>query len=336
MFKNLSKQEVKNVIDRKDNPSHVPTIFTIWPPPLYKNPNILKAVRALLKYPGDISVYYSASYIKPLLRGNNVIIFDKAKSESAIDQRIELDDYADLDKFLARIKDPDKVVFQPMPPTKKYRLAMFWNCLFENLWQIRGMENALTDMYLYPDEVHKIFRAITDFYKRLIVRARKEAKCDGFFASDDLGHQTGPFFSAEMFREFFYPYYKELIDTAHENGMHFWLHTCGNITDFIPMFVELGLDVIHPIQKYAMDEVEVFEKFKGQICFLYGFDVQQIIPYGTENDVRREVHRVYDLFSQQQGGFIFTQGNGITPNCPIKSYKALLQESHSYNPYAKK
>lgn len=335
MFKSLSKQEIRDVIDRKKNPSHVPTVFSIWPPPLYKNADFLKALGIFKKYPGDISVYYSASYIKPSMRGNNVLLFDKAKAKGALDQIIELEDYADLDAFLKRINDPDKIILQPMAPTKKYRLGIFWNCLFENLWQIRGMENALTDMYLYPEEVHRIFRAITDFYKRLIVRARKEAKCDGFFVSDDIGHQNGALFSKDMFREFFYPYYKELIDTAHENGMHFWLHTCGNVTDFLPMFVEMGLDVIHPIQKYAMDEEKVFDEFKGQICFLYGFDVQQTIPYGTSEDVVNEVHRSFDIFSRSTGGFIFTQGNGITPNCPIDSYRTLLRESHTYNPYSK-
>ena len=334
-IKPLLKQEIIDTIEGK-NPSRVPSLFNIWPPPIYKLRNLIRCLRALKKYPSDISVYYSFSYVKTSIHGNNVIIFDKKKGKGALDSSIELPDYADLDKFLdSKFKDPNKMLFQPVMKSKKYRLGIFWNCLFENLWQIRGMENALMDVYLYPDEVHKIFRKITDFYKVLIVRAKKEAKCDGFFVSDDLGHQTSTFFSVEIFKEFFYPYYKELIDLAHENGMHFWLHTCGNIENYLPLYVELGLDVIHPIQKYTMDEVKIFEQYKNKITFLYGFDVQQTIPYGSAQDVRDEVHRAYDIFSKANGRFLFTQGNAISTNCPIESFEALVSESKFYNPYKK-
>ncbi len=95
--------------------------------------------------------------------------------------------------------------------------------------------------------------------------------------------------------------YKELIDYAHSKDMHFCLHSCGNIINILPHLIDIELDVIHPIQKYSMDWNEVINKYCDQICFYVGFDVQQIIPWGTVEDVRKEVRIMIDTFFQNNG-----------------------------------
>lgn len=192
------------------------------------------------------------------------------------------------------------------------------------------MENALMDFYLYPEQTHKLMRALTDFFKVLIERAKREQNADGIFVSDDIGTQKSPFFSMDVFLEFFKPYYKELIDTAHKNGMHFWLHCCGNIEPFIPHFIEIGLDVLHPIQKYTMDEREIAEKYGDQLCIWAGFDVQQTIPYGTPADVVQEAKHLIDCYYRENGRLMLTAGNAITGDCPIESLKALYHTFYEY------
>ena len=187
------------------------------------------------------------------------------------------------------------------------------------------------DYYDYPDEVHALYRALTDFYKGIVLRAKRELNCDAVWTSDDIGMQTGPFFSLDLFREFFKPYYKELIDFTHEQGMHFWLHACGDILTFLPDLIEMGLDVIHPIQKYAMSEIQTVDKFGGQIAFWAGFDVQRTIPYGTPEDVRREVRFMLDTYYRKDGGLILTAGNNMTPDTPMASLEALLDETIRYS-----
>jgi len=150
------------------------------------------------------------------------------------------------------------------------------------------------------------------------------------FVSDDLGTQTGPFFSPDVFRTFFKPYYKELIDRAHELGMHFWLHACGNIERLLPDLVEIGLDVLHPIQKYAMDERRIADTYGKDLCIWAGFDVQRIIPYGTPEEVRAEVRYLIDTYDRPDGRFLLTAGNAITPDCPVGSLHALLDEAFAY------
>lgn len=186
------------------------------------------------------------------------------------------------------------------------------------------------DFYLYPEEIHRLLRKITDFYLVVIERSKNECQLDGIIISDDIGTQTGPFFSLDIFETFFKPYYKELIDKAHACGMHFWLHSCGNIEAFIPHLIEIGLDVLHPIQKYTMDEKRIADQFGNDICIWAGFDVQQIIPYGTPEDVRKEVRFMIDTYYRPEGRLILTAGNGITKDTPIESYEALLDESFYY------
>lgn len=243
-------------------------------------------------------------------------------------------DWEDLDALLAHFPSPASPAVwyeaEQTPPNEKYRLGNWWYCLFERHWSLRGMENALCDFYESPDAVHKLYRALTDYYKVLIATAGDDYHCDGIFTSDDIGTQNAPFFSMDIFREFFKPYYKELIDTAHAHGMHFWLHTCGNIEAFLPELIEIGLDVLHPIQKYTMDEQAIARKYGGQICIWAGFDVQRTIPYGTPQDCENEVKYLIDAYARQEGGLILTFGNGLTQDTPPESLEAVRKTALEY------
>jgi uroporphyrinogen-III decarboxylase len=171
---------------------------------------------------------------------------------------------------------------------------------------------------------------LTDFYKAVVTRGRKELGLDAIWTSDDIGMQTSPFFSIGVFREFFKPYYKELIDHVHSLGMHFWLHACGNIKPFIPELIEIGLDVLHPIQKYTMVENEIAAEFGKDICIWGGMDVQRIIPYGSPDDVRREVRFMFDTYFRRDGRFMLTAGNNMTADTPLKNLQALLDTALDY------
>ncbi|MCE5325444.1 MAG: hypothetical protein LLG01_03420, partial [Planctomycetaceae bacterium] len=128
----------------------------------------------------------------------------------------------------------------------------------------------------------------------------------------------------------FKPRYQRMIKTAHDCGMHFWLHTCGDVRLFMEDFIEIGLDVIHPIQKYTMNEREVAERFGGRICFWTGMDVQQILPRGTSEDVRREVRFMIDTYDRPDGGCMVTAGNGITADVPVENLRAFYDETYNY------
>lgn len=336
-FEPLTKEEVCKVIEGKGVPGRVPVMVHFWSRPnaYGDRAQLVRDIEA--RYPCDCQfmvfrtpIAFVAPEDAPHYRWTN---FDNPYSENTpIDERIAINDWDQLDAILADWPDTEYAgMFPENPlPDGRYRLGYWWFCLFERLWSLRGMTNSLIDFYEYPDNVHRLFRALTDFYKRMIERAKTELQIDGVFYSDDLGTQENTFFSPEIFDEFFAPYYREIIGKCHELGIHCWQHTCGNIKQFIPKFIELGLDVIHPIQKYTMDEKEIAEAFGDKICIWAGFDVQQIIPFGTPDEVRQEVRFMIDTYYRSEGRFMLTAGNGITPDTTLESFEALLDESLRY------
>jgi hypothetical protein len=249
------------------------------------------------------------------------------------DRRIAIASWDQLDEVLANFPSAEYggLLRGFEPGDGRYRLAHWWYWLFERHWSLRGMTNALTDYYDYPQQVHRLFRALTDYYLRIIERSREGLGVDGIFTSDDLGTQIQPFFSKKIFREFYKPYYQELIEKAHRLGMHFWLHACGNIEPFIPDFIEIGLDVLHPIQKYTMDERAIAARYGNQITILAGLDVQQTIPWGKPEEVRVEVRHLIDTYWRKgEGRLMLTAGNGINEDCPTESLEAFFNEAVVY------
>lgn len=338
LYDALSREEIVSVIDGKGAASRVPILLNFW-----VNPETFgereQAVREIMgQYPQDAEILnpvqpmvFDAPDDDPDYRWTNL---DNPYTDdtAALDQRIAIKDWGQLDEVLELFPNPHyKGMFvNSSAPDGRYRLAAWWYCFFERHWDLRGMTNALMDYYTNPDQVHRLYRACTDFYLVYIERAKREINADGILVSDDLGTQTGPFFSPAIFDEFFKPYYTELIEKAHSLGMHFWLHACGCIEPFLGRFVEMGLDVIHPIQKYTMDEKVIAEKYGKDLCIWAGFDVQQVIPWGTVEDVRREVQFVIDTYYRPEGKLLFTAGNGVNGDCPVESLAALYDEAFRY------
>lgn len=337
-FKPLTREEMKSVISGKGSAGRIPMMIHFWThPQVFGDKEAL--VRELLdKYPMDATVIqfnipqvFDAPEDDPEYRWVN--FDDPFKDKNVgIDEKIAIQDWEQLEGVIKEFPNPEYPgLFTDTPAEDgRYRLGTWWFCLFERHWSLRGMTNALVDFYEEPENVHRLYRALTDFYIKMMERGKKEQNMDGVFVSDDLGTQTGPFFSPAIFKEFFKPYYKELIEKAHSLGMHFWLHCCGNIELLLPDFVEIGLDVIHPIQKYTMEEKKIAEKFGKDICIWAGFDVQRIIPYGTPVEVREEVRFMIDTYFRNEGRLIITAGNGITPDCKVESLEALLDETYNY------
>jgi len=340
-YEPLSRKELISVIEGKAQARRVPIFAHMWVHPEEFGDRRPAVDQILNRYPEDVRwlwvrmpEIYSAPPDDPDYRWVNWDNPNK-NGAAALDEQIALAHWPQLDDMLEHFPNPHYPAMTDFarnhPDDGRYRLAQLWFCFYERHWMLRGMTNALLDYYTNPDEVHRLYRALTDFYLVAMERARKEMRADGFMVSDDLGTQTGPFFSPAVFHEFFKPYYKELIEKSHALGMHFWLHCCGNITALLPDFIEIGLDVIHPIQKFAMDQAATARKFGGQITFWAGLDVQNVIPWGKPEEVRGEVRHLIDSFWRpREGRLILTFGNGVNGDCTLESLSAFLQEAYGY------
>ena len=335
----LTRAEVQAVVAGRGGAPRVPVLLHQWTYPGAFGAQAAQVQAILDRFPQDAQVIafrapeiYVGRPDDPEYRWVN---FDQPAASGrgpGLDEQVAIADWAQLDGIIEQFPNPDYPGLFPDQPADdgRYRIMHWCFGLFERHWLLRGMTNALMDYYTDPAAVHRFYRAYTDFHLRVIERAKVELQADAIYWTDDLGTQTGTFFSPAIFETFFRPYYRELIAKAHALGMQVWLHTCGNVARFLPGLIEMGLDVIHPIQKYAMNESQIAREFGGQIAFWAGFDVQRIIPYGTPAEVRREVRHLMDTYARAEGRFLLTAGNGITPDTPIASLAALYEEAYTY------
>jgi hypothetical protein len=341
----LPRAEVVKAIEHA-GPSRVPMMIHAW-----NGPDVFgdraEQVRALQrKYPCDFHMviprmpqYWDDPATQDYIPGYSWMHVPpppKPAAAVAHDANVAITDWAMLDDMLAAWPDPN--IPQLLAGLKdglaaadgRYTVAHWWFCFYERLWSLRGMENILCDFYEHPDKVHRLMDALCDFYCTVIARCGGELGVDGLYTTDDIGMQTGTMFGPAIFREFFLPRYKRLVDTAHRHHMHFWLHTCGNVLAFLEDLIGIGVDVIHPIQKYTMDEREVARRFGGRIAFWAGMDLQHILPRGSVDDVRREVRFLIDTYDRPDGGCMITAGNGITADVPVENLAAFYDEAYTY------
>jgi uroporphyrinogen decarboxylase len=335
----LSKEEVIKAVEHR-SPSRIPMILHIYAPTgRYKGQE--EAVRQmLLQYPSDVMFYIQPmpSVWQETWQMPGYSWTQKpapTQTHGALDSQVAIEDWSQLDEMLDHWPDP--MAAKPSPCEEdpfdrgdRYAIIHWWNCLYERAWHLRGMENLLMDFHLEPKQVHRLLDAITDFNCQIIRRAAKELQVNGVWVTEDIGMQNGPMFSLEIFREFFKPYYARMFRTAHECGMHFWLHSCGKIDLFLQDLIDIELDVIHPIQKYTMDEREIARQFGGKVCFWTGMDMQKILPFGTPEDVRREIRFMVDTFDRPDGGCMIALGNVVTSDVPLENLQAMFDEAYNY------
>ena len=187
--------------------------------------------------------------------------------------------------------------------SEKYALSFLPLAVFAPLRDARHIDNALMDVLLEPENVRAYLDRSTDLSVSAIPRL---AACgaDGAIIYDDLGMQHAPFFSPDIFREIFKPYYKKLADALHAHGMDFFVHSCGNVTAFIPDFIDAGVDAFQFDQPELHDSVYLAEQFADRATFLCPVDIQKIMPTGDRKIIESGTKRMVDAFTARGGGLI--------------------------------
>lgn len=205
---------------------------------------------------------------------------------------------------------------------------------FADVWQrpalVRGWEPMFVDMVERPEWVHFLCRKFTDFYKEDYTRAAEvtRGRIDIYLLISDLGSQTGPLISLAMFRQFVAPYLREMIELIHSLGGKVLFHSCGQIAAFIPELIALGVDILDPIQPAgpAMAPERLQAEFGGRICFHGGIDMQRLLPFGTQDEVRAEVRR-YCRVLGATGGYILAPAHLFQPDVPPENILAMYEDS---------
>jgi uroporphyrinogen decarboxylase len=201
--------------------------------------------------------------------------------------------------------------------------------LFNQIFRVRGMENGLMDMVAEPEFAEAFFERLCETIctaQRLFLTEVGDL-IDVQFAADDLSGQTGPLVNPALWREMIKPRQARILETirAHTKAKIFY-HTCGAAVPFLDDLVEIGVEIINPVQVTAdgMDTAALKERYGKRLSFWGGgCDTQQVLPYGSEAEVRAEVRRrISDL--APGGGFVFNPVHNVQPLVPPANVVAMF------------
>ncbi len=196
---------------------------------------------------------------------------------------------------------------------------------------IRDVEEWYVSTAMRFDYVYEVFdRQCEIALKNLekLIPAVGDNVQAAFTTGTDFGTQNGLFISPQAYRNLYMPFHKRINDYIHRHSdWKVFMHSCGSIIELIPDFIEAGFDIINPVQCSAagMDPKTLKKEFGKDITFWGGgVDTQKTLPFGTPDEVYREVRERIDIFSQG-GGFVFTSIHNIQTGTPVDNVIALFK-----------
>jgi uroporphyrinogen decarboxylase len=191
-------------------------------------------------------------------------------------------------------------------------------CAFEMYWRLRGLEEALVDVAARPRLAERMLRRCGDFARALSERACRELPLDWLWTGDDVAGQNGMILSPAAWRDLVKPVLAEIFAVGKAAGLWVAFHCCGALRPIIPDLVEIGLDVLNPVQAGCpgMDPVELAREFGKRLSFMGGVDTQGLLPFASETEVRRAISGLIEAMTAGGGGYILAASHTIPPETP--------------------
>jgi uroporphyrinogen decarboxylase len=205
--------------------------------------------------------------------------------------------------------------------------------IFETAWALRGLERLLTDMVLDPERAHRILE-IPYRYHLAAARTLVELGVDMIWVGDDIGAQQGMFMSPAMWRQYLKPRMAAFIREikAINPALKVAYHTDGNVYPVIEELIEIGVDVLNPIQPACMDPARVKADFGDRLCFWGTIDEQHTLPFGRPEDVRAEIRERLRTIGKE-GGLILGPTHHVQLDTPMENFWAMVETIRD-TPYA--
>ena len=208
--------------------------------------------------------------------------------------------------------------------------------LFEMGAFLRRLDNFLMDLFLDPLNVEKLLDELVQIHLNSLEKICKSVGdiADIIKFGDDFGMSSGMLIPRETYQKFFKPRQKILCDYVKNNSnMKLFLHSCGSIKPIIPDLIEVGFDILNPVQTncFDMDPVTLKNDFGNDITFWGGgADTTNVLNKKTPDEVRKHVLERLTIFSKD-GGYIFNQIHNILPDVPPENIIAMFEAVKEYN-----
>lgn len=300
----------------------------------------------LLAYPeGDMSVGPSARMPKDGLFFDTIIrqdpidednlnVSDNTEEFSLFSQE-DINYYRNRKKHIDR--NPDYGSLLSVPGTAFGDIALVPAPFLKHPKGIRDIQEWYMSPLMRRDYVYAIFEKQCEIALQnldTLIAIMGDSVHVAMVSGTDFGTQTGTFISPDTYRDLYKPFYQEVNNRIHQkSNWKTFIHSCGAIRDLIPDFIESGFDILNPVQISAkgMDARELKNEFGKEIVFWGGgVDTQKTLPYGTPDDVYREVRERIEIFSPG-GGFVFNTIHNIQGNVPVENVEAMfkaIRDSH--------
>ena len=212
----------------------------------------------------------------------------------------------------------------------KYFLLRIYGSHFEKAYFARGIEGFLADMAGNVSFARRFLTRIIDRNLVMLENMLTSTEIDGVLLGSDWGSQQDLLMSPASWEELIRPGEQREYDLVHSYGKDVWIHSCGNVRRIIPSLVEMGVDVLNPVQPEAMDIEELKRTHGERLTFWGGLSTQRTLPFGTPEEVRRECRAVKKLLGKG-GGCIFSPAQSIQSDVPPDNIMALLEIAREPN-----
>ena len=208
--------------------------------------------------------------------------------------------------------------------TGKYVLLGIYGSHFEKAYFSRGIENFLADMCGHPEFARGLLQRIVDRNMVMLEAMLTAGEIDGVLLGSDWGTQLDLLMSPAIWDDMIRPGEQREYDLIHSFGKDVWIHSCGCIDKLAGRLVEMGVDVLNPVQPECMDIAALKRDFGDKLAFWGGISTQTVLPFGTPDEVRAEARRVRDLMGAG-GGYIFSPSQDLQADVPAENMLALLE-----------
>jgi uroporphyrinogen decarboxylase len=222
--------------------------------------------------------------------------------------------YAELFDALKRARDT----------TDKYILVRIYGSHFEKANFARGIEGFLGDIAGNVSFARRLLTRIVDRNMVMLENMLVAPQIDGVLLGSDWGGQEDLLMSPQAWDDLIRPGEQREYDLVKEYGKHVWIHSCGNVQRIIPSLIEMGVDVLNPVQPEAMDIWRLKQDFGDRLTFWGGLSTQRTLPFGTPEEVREECRAVKALLGRG-GGYIFSPAQVIQADVPLRNILTLLE-----------
>lgn len=228
--------------------------------------------------------------------------------------------YADAEKMLQEFKNDYWIV------------GVTVTTIFETAWALRGLNQILEDMVLDPDLTSHLLD-IPYRYHLEAARRLTQMGVDMIWVGDDVGAQNRMLISPDMWRNYLKPLMADFISELKSinPGLKLAYHTDGNVELIIPELIEIGVDVLNPVQPASMDPAKVKELYGDRLCFWGTIDEQHTLPFGSAEDVEREVIQRLKTIGKD-GGLILSPTHHVQLDTPLKNFWTMVN-TINHTPY---